>query len=569
MRVAPAVPGGRPRGMKLSLQQRLFILTGAALLPAVVVFAVSAVQIRSERIAEVNDMALRQAKLASLEVERIVDGLDNLLVAMTLGTALYDIADGTCDNYLARVVANVPSLDSISRLDANGDIVCSSHPEQARSNLAGASPFGKTLSNFTVGTYTESRVTGRKVLPIAVPTTVEQNRAPGILAAEIRLDWLGATLRERGLASGGALTIADRNGMIISRDPDPERFVGTRIPDPYLALVNAAEAGTLEVKSQDGTIRILGYIPVPKMPVGLYVSAGISKDAAFAALNNASLVAVILIVTGALLAFLLAALVGRAFIQRPARRLLETVDAWRRNDLSVRTGLGPGGELETVGAALDAMMEEFQRRNEQRDLASRELSHRVKNTLSIVQAIARQTIGKSADKELSTSFSQRILALAGAYGILFAENWSSSDIRAAIDTTLRPHVDRPDRFRLSGPSVPLPPQAVLSLSMVIHELATNALKYGALQEPGGFVTIDWHAEDECQIRLVWQEHCGPAVVPPKSHGFGSKLISSAFPAEYKPEVDLRYEVTGLVCTLRFELPVDRETIGAPGAKAAS
>ena len=157
--------------------------------------------------------------------------------------------------------------------------------------------------------------------------------------AGLDLKWLGSTVRDRQLSKNASLTIADRNGTILAREPFPEKFVGTVIPDQFQAFVRAAKPGTIELTSQDGTRRILGYIPAAIPPVGLYISAGISKDDAFASIDAASWRAALVVAVGALSSLGLSWLLGQRLVTRDVGRILTVLKRRQSGDRSVRTGM--------------------------------------------------------------------------------------------------------------------------------------------------------------------------------------------------------------------------------------
>jgi PAS domain S-box-containing protein len=200
---------------------------------------------------------------------------------------------------------------------------------------------------------------------------------------------------------------------------------------------------------------------------------------------------------------------------------------------------------------LKAAQNEVARRREAeeaKELLLHELQHRVRNTLGVVQALARQTF-KSAPKPERDSFLARIEALAGAHGLLTTNQWDSASIAEVVERGLRVFRDRQDRFAVKGPLVQLPANKALSLAMVLHELGTNAVKYGALSNSDGRVTLTWSLPDDkpgC-VHIVWQESGGPTVVPPSHKGFGSSLISKALVAD-GGSAELRYEPAGLCCS---------------------
>ncbi|MDB5457639.1 MAG: histidine kinase, partial [Caulobacter sp.] len=163
-----------------------------------------------------------------------------------------------------------------------------------------------------------------------------------------------------------------------------------------------------------------------------------------------------------------------------------------------------------------------------------ELNHRVKNSLATIQAIAAQTFRDAHSlPDAQDAFTSRIIALAEAHDVLTRENWESADIQEVARRTAGLHGGE-DRFDLTGPSIRLSPRTALSLSMALHELATNALKYGALSVPAGRVAIDWSVTRDAagaRLSLVWSEHGGPPVTPPTRKGFGSRLVERGLAAE--------------------------------------
>ena len=190
-----------------------------------------------------------------------------------------------------------------------------------------------------------------------------------------------------------------------------------------------------------------------------------------------------------------------------------------------------------VRRALDEARERRERREaeERGKLLVAELSHRVKNTLATVVSVARLTLKRAETlADFEESFFGRLNALADANGLIFEANWGETDIRRVLERTLRPFGQGRDSFRIEGPVLPLPPKPAVALSLVFHELATNAAKYGALSRDGGVVEVSWSVDAERRGHLVWRERGGPAVAAPSRRGFGATLI----------ERSLRYELGG-------------------------
>ena len=177
-----------------------------------------------------------------------------------------------------------------------------------------------------------------------------------------------------------------------------------------------------------------------------------------------------------------------------------------------------------------------------------ELNHRVKNVLATVMAIARQTLGRDdVDKASVETFEARLSSMARAHDLLIHGQWEQAELTAVIAQALSPYPK--DRFEISGPAIKLAPRAVVSISLALHELATNAAKYGALSVADGRVAITWSLETgrTDHLKLRWRESGGPIVKPPTRKGFGSRLIESLLAAELSGKVQVRYEPSGLIC----------------------
>ncbi|EJC83284.1 PAS domain S-box [Rhizobium leguminosarum bv. trifolii WSM2297] len=211
------------------------------------------------------------------------------------------------------------------------------------------------------------------------------------------------------------------------------------------------------------------------------------------------------------------------------------------------------GELEGFLKILRDRTE--QRENEQRQrVLMHELSHRIKNTLAVVQAIISQSFRSAGSmKDAEQSISARINAYAHAHEILLQKNWLSATMETIIEATAV-NLGLSDRLKASGPTVSLNPQAALAFSLVLHELATNATKYGALSVDTGVVELDWSTRREAgddRLDVRWRERGGPAVEAPKRRGFGSRLINSTLSAFGNVSVD--YAPTGLMMSFDASL----------------
>jgi two-component system, chemotaxis family, CheB/CheR fusion protein len=186
---------------------------------------------------------------------------------------------------------------------------------------------------------------------------------------------------------------------------------------------------------------------------------------------------------------------------------------------------------------------------EQQKVLTAELSHRVKNTLAVVSSIAERTVpdGRAKDDLIG-----RLHALGHTHDLLSEAGWNEARLRDVILTELAPHVagDGAD-LAVNGPPVMLKPQAALLLSLVMHELATNAAKYGALSVAGGRVEIDWTiaGDDAPRLELAWREQGGPKIEGLPRRGFGTELIERGIRFELQGEAKLEFTDAGLLCRM--------------------
>ncbi|MGI3903254.1 MAG: HWE histidine kinase domain-containing protein [Janthinobacterium lividum] len=190
-----------------------------------------------------------------------------------------------------------------------------------------------------------------------------------------------------------------------------------------------------------------------------------------------------------------------------------------------------------------------------------ELNHRVKNTLATVKSIVSQALRNSPDPSIMReSIESRLSALSGSHNLLTRENWKRAALTDVVQQAMKPFGiadGRAERFLITGENVYLPPKPVLALGIALHELATNAVKYGAFSNDTGSVLIWWTVEaksDGDRLRLRWEEKDGPPVVPPSRRGFGSRVIEQGLAYELGGTVDLKYQQGGVVCTIDFPSP---------------
>ena len=217
--------------------------------------------------------------------------------------------------------------------------------------------------------------------------------------------------------------------------------------------------------------------------------------------------------------------------------------------------------LERLPSAVKRALAEAHERRERRRAEERmsllvaELSHRVKNTLATVAAIARLTLRQSPDlKSFDVAFSGRLEAMSRAHSLIFEANWGETELRTVVEQALNPfrRTGEPG-IRIQGEDLKLSPKAALALTLMLHELATNAAKYGALSDAGGRVDVHWwlQASEHPAIQLHWSEHGGPIVAPPSRKGFGHTLIERSIRYELDGSARLSFPPEGMQAEISF------------------
>jgi two-component sensor histidine kinase len=320
-------------------------------------------------------------------------------------------------------------------------------------------------------------------------------------------DIFQAIINKQRPSEAWTITIVDGNGINFARVPNPQETIGKPVsPSLYAETLRKSEA-TLQTVSLEGVPLITSF--ARSSLTGWTVAAGIAEGS----------------------------LVG---------------PLWR--NLAITSLIG--GVLLLTGLAFAVRMATTIARGEMlHDLLIEELNHRVKNTLAILQAIAVQTF-RSASKAEREKFEGRLGALAEAHNLLSQEKWQGSTLQDVVSRVMQPYLlNSPERMRMSGPNVPLSPRLAVVLSMIVHEIATNAAKYGALSNDTGTIRLDWEVTENAgrKLRLVWAEAGGPHVVAPVQRGFGSRLIERSARDQLGGEATVDFLPHGVVYTVTCSL----------------
>jgi two-component sensor histidine kinase len=266
-----------------------------------------------------------------------------------------------------------------------------------------------------------------------------------------------------------------------------------------------------------------------------------------------------------LFSVLLSALLAAASIYRSGASFVLTAPQWGASALFVAVTVGVvllAVELRAAFRRARLMVKEREEvhallveKDEQRELLRLELSHRMKNLLAIVQAVAGQTLRRAPDlKAANEALGFRLAALAGATDTLTASEWVSADLYTLAKKTLGAHDDNAGRIVIDGPPICFNAQVALALTLTLHELVTNATKYGALSNDVGHVDLRWSIaaqadRDRHRFHLIWREIGGPAVDKPTRHGFGTTMIERSLQSYLRGDTVIDYRPEGLVFTI--------------------
>ncbi|WP_262270474.1 sensor histidine kinase [Microvirga yunnanensis] len=354
---------------------------------------------------------------------------------------------------------------------------------------------------------------------------------------------------------GWIAAINDRNGKILARSMTHDQWVGKPMAQRGWEISKDVPPGQgglwKDVYTLEGTKVVGAYHRMES--TGWLIGVSALPEIYEAPRQNIIAIGLTLLVMSLLMALALASLLGRRITE--AINVLQ-VKAAAMRDVKVidfpRTSLD---EVNNVAEIMRSTAQILRNRQDQQTTLIQELNHRVKNTLATVQAISRMTIRNSQDMAaFEQAFSARLLALSATHDLLTASAWSGVELRDLLTKELEPFRVG-SRLSISGPAVALTSKVAIGLGMAIHEMATNASKYGALRSEGGSIRIGWSVADGI-LRLDWRERCQDRIVPPTRKGFGSRLINQTIVGELQGMADMTYNEDGLQAV--FTIPLDIE-----------
>jgi diguanylate cyclase (GGDEF)-like protein/PAS domain S-box-containing protein len=344
----------------VSIVTRIFILIAVTLLLVASVALFNGVQLTQKRSLELRSDTVQLARIAELDMARILDGSHQLLATL----AKLPVEHGWDKRACAIVEATASSdfeYDHIVGVDKNGIVQCGS----SGTTLVGTKAPDIDLVNrivatatFSVGSYGIGRASGNEVVRVGFPVVDEAGTVTGVVFAGINVTWLNTALSQWQLGEHTAVEIVDRNGIVIARHPNPSG-VGQPIADSLRPFLSAAAMGTTEVKNASEAVQLYGYVPVSvgaSEGLGVFVSR--DQKLAFADINRSIWLNVIAVLAGLFLSAFFAVLYVRRFLTQPFKSLLSAFEHWRGGDRSARAGAQSGiPEFDRLAMAFDAMAE--------------------------------------------------------------------------------------------------------------------------------------------------------------------------------------------------------------------
>src|SRR6516162_7717282 len=366
-----------PRIVRIGLTGRLFLLVVLAVVPALGIQAWNEYDQRIAREGDIRQHVIEITRQFGEEIGVLREGARQLLLALAQLDPVKFHQPDACNALFSHLKSRFSNYSLLGAADTAGRIFCASRPSSI-SSVSDQPFFTRAMAQagLAVGNYWVDPADGQKMIHFAERFDGTDGQIAGVVFAALDLAWLSDHLKERGLSPTASILIADREGNIIARLPNPEALVGKNMRRSHEAIMDGSTAGWEEAVGVDGTTRIFGYVPPALPPKDFFLSAGQSKAEAFAAIDDATKRGIALIVFGLLSATLAAIFGARRFLREPIEGLLKVAAEWRNGNDEARVQVpDPGSEIGHLGAAFNAMADALAARHEAQKQAEEELRH--------------------------------------------------------------------------------------------------------------------------------------------------------------------------------------------------
>jgi PAS domain S-box-containing protein len=370
----------------VTILSRLFLLVAVALLPAIAIQAYNEFDLRRVRQVEVQNQALSLAKLAAAEQQQIVQGIRQVLVALSELPSIKARDSQACNAYLAAMKPRFPAFLTFIVTDLDGQPFCNTNNDHRAVNVASRAYFASAVKTgaFTVGEFSIGRSIPRKVIQFALPFYGDDGRMGGVIIAPLGLDWLADYIARKGVPEGAALAVTDRNGTYLARYPHNEQFVGTKMPGDKYPKMN--DRGAVDILNIDGVEQIEGYSALGADSGGLVVSFGLDKAQAFTEIQRRTQRGVLLIALSTSLVLILTWLGARRFIHRPLGQLVEAANQWRLGDYASRVDIADKSEIAQVADAFNTMADALEQREHELSKAKEKAEEAAARIMTIFES---------------------------------------------------------------------------------------------------------------------------------------------------------------------------------------
>ncbi len=353
-----------------TLRVRLLLLVLLAIVPSLGVMLYTGLEQRRLTAIDVKEEALRLVRLTSANQERLIEGTRQLLIVLAKLPAVQNRHKTLCSALFANLLEHHPQFANVAAVGLDGIVFSSGVPFSSPVQAADRVWFQRALKtrDFAIGEYQIGRITGKPTINFGYPALDPKGVVKAVVFAALDLAWMNQFAADARLPHGATLTVVDRNGTILVRHPDPDKWYGKSLPESSFiqTILNKGE-GTAEVPGVDGITRLYAFAPLGDVTAGAYVSIGIPKKDAIAPSNQVFNQSLLVLGLAGVLALVAAWFMGDVLILRRVKALLGVAKRLTNGDLSARTGLAYGvGELGQLSFAFDRMAEFLERREQER-----------------------------------------------------------------------------------------------------------------------------------------------------------------------------------------------------------
>ncbi|HUW14753.1 MAG TPA: cache domain-containing protein, partial [Anaerolineae bacterium] len=381
------------RKLLASLRIRLLILVLLAVGPMLALVLYSYSQQMRAATAEAQANALRLARLAANDQDRLTEGARQLLVVLAQLPSVQSQDAAACSSFLADLLKEYPLYENLGAANLDGDVFCSAVPSATRPNISDRAVFQIALQtrDFVVGDYIVARITGRPALGTAYPVLDQVGQPRGVVVAGIDLKWLDSFVAQAQLPAGSSLSIVDSAGIFLTRYPDPERWRGTALPDSHMQPLRARSELVYEAEGIDGVQRLYGTTRLCCLPAGdVFVRVGIPAAVVHADAQQLLMGNLATLGLASLLVFGAAWGGTRFFLLRPLNVMLGAIRRFEMGDTGARVGPAAGsGELGFLAHAFDEMAAALEARESERDRSEMALRLHSARSEALVTIAAR------------------------------------------------------------------------------------------------------------------------------------------------------------------------------------